>query len=533
MQLEGIVVSEVGGQIFVRGHPVPNRPAPQRQTMLDLLAHTGYGDCLIDEAGIAQVLDDCVHKSTPFVVMVAQRKDAAITVEITDDAMTALVSLSPPHGGKAANIEDVLRALTDAGVSLGLDHAALLAACQAGEADKLVVAHGTPPVEGVDSNFIELVPQTVNREPKLNAEGLIDYREHGAITMVEPGAPLMRRVPPVPGVDGHTVLGQPIAHRPVRDEPFSQGLAGAQISPQDPDLLIAATAGLPVRVPCGVQVEAVLRVAEVNLGTGNIYFDGTVQVEGDVIHDMKVEASGDILVGGTVEGASLKAGGNATIKGGVIAGANVQAAGTISARFAQGATLRADVLIALDDAALDCDLRSSNQILIGLKNPQRAHLVGGTTSTRMLLKVPVLGSSKSGITQVTVGADPELESRYQALSQRIAAEKANEDNLQKLCHHLAAIKDPKGMLDRAKTSWRQAAQVWGKSLGERMELDKEREAMLGAKLQIGVETSGAVALTFGTTRLALRKEYSAGTFSIDREAKIVFTAPDGKAWPAA
>lgn len=532
MELEGIVVSEVEGQIFVRGRPVANRPAPDRQTILDLLAHNGFSECLIDEAGVAQVLEDCIHKTTAFVVMVAHRKDATIVVEVAGDEMSAVLSLSPQQGGKAADIEAVLQALTEAGVSLGVDHAALLAACQAGTADKVLVAQGTPPVEGKDSDFVELVPQTVNREPKLNPEGLIDYREHGAIAMVEPGAPLMRRVPPVPGVDGHTVLGHPVAHKPVRDAPFRPDLAGAQVSDKDPDLLIAATAGLPVRVPCGVQVEAVLRVAEVNLGTGNIYFDGTVQVDGDVIHEMKVEASGDILVGGTVEGATLHAGGNVTVKGGVISGATVQAGGTISARFAQGSRLRAQVLIALDDAALECDMQSSNQILIGLKNPQRAHLVGGTTSTRMLLKVPVLGSGKSGLTQVTVGADPELESRYQALSQRIAAEKANEDNLQKLCHHLAAIKDPKGMLDRAKTSWRQAAQVWGKSLGERMELDKEREAMFNARLQIGVETSGAVALTFGTTRLALRKEYGAGSFSIDREAKIVFTAPDGKAWPA-
>jgi uncharacterized protein (DUF342 family) len=150
----------------------------------------------------------------------------------------------------------------------------------------------------------------------------------------------------------------------------------------------------------------------------------------------------------------------------------------------------------------------------------------------MLLKTPILGSAKSGVTQVTVGADPELEKRYAELSNRIAAEKANEDNLQKLCHHLVAIKDPKGMLDRAKTSWRLAAQVWGKSLGERMELDKQREVMLSAKLQIGVETSGSVVVTFGITRLALRKEYGPGSLSIDRDAKIVFTGPDGKAYPA-
>jgi uncharacterized protein (DUF342 family) len=247
---------------------------------------------------------------------------------------------------------------------------------------------------------------------------------------------------------------------------------------------------------------------------------------------MKVQASGDIMVGGTVEAATLEAKGNISIRGGVIAASTVVAGGALSARFAEGSSLRSGSVLSLDDAALECHLQSANQILIGVKNPQRGRLAGGSASTKMLLKTPILGSAKAGVTQVTVGADPELEKRYLDLSNRIAAEKANEDNLQKLCQHLIAIKDPKGMLDRAKTSWRQAAQIWGKSLGERMELDKEREVMLSAKLHIGVETSGAVTVTFGVNRMALRKEYGPGTLSIDREAKIVFTGPDGKAYPA-
>ncbi len=532
LNIEGIAVSEVSGQIFVRGIPVSHREPPTRQSFLDLLAHHGYDQCVIDEAGISQAVSDCVSKSVPFVILVAQRKDATISVRIADDAMAAMVSLSPPKGGRPACIEDVVRALTDAGVSLGVDHDALLQACQAGVAENLVVAQGTPPTEGADSDFLELVPQAADRAPKVNAEGLIDYREHGAIATVEPGVPLMRRIPPVPGIDGQTVLGRPIAPRPVRDEPFATALVGAQVSEQDPDLLVAAAAGIPVRVRCGVQVEPLLQVDEVNLATGNIYFDGTVQVAGDVINQMKVQATGDIVVGGTVEGATLEARGNISIQGGVIAKAVVDAGGMVSARFAEGSTLRAGSVIALDDAALDCQLQSSNQILIGIKNPQRGRLVGGSASTRMLLKTPVLGSAKSGMTQVTVGADPALEQRYLALLARIAAEKANEENLQKLCQHLSAIKDPKGMLDRAKTSWRQAAQVWGKSLGERMEMERERDVMLSARLHIGVETNGPVTVTFGATRLILRKQFGPGTLSIDRDAKIVFTGPDGKSFPA-
>ncbi len=535
LNTQRVVISEVEGQIFARGLPRSfdsSNDTPDRQKVLDWIAEAGFADCVVDEAGVQQLVDDCASRTTPFVVMVAQRMDATIAVEVSADAMSAAVSLSPPKGGRPASIDDVLRALNSAGVSIGVDHDVLMAACQAGIAEKLVVAHGLPPVEGADCDFLELVPQSADRAPKVNENGLIDYRDHGAIALVEVDAPLMRRIPPVPGTPGHTVLGQPIAPQPVRDAPFASDLLGAKVSSGDPDLLIATSSGLPVRVPCGVMVEPVLKVREVNLATGNINFDGTVQVEGDVINQMKVLASGDIVVGGTVEGAALQAGGNIAIKGGVIFGASLEAAGMVSARFAQNSKLTAGSILALDDAALECALQSGNQITIGVKNPQRGRLAGGTARTKMLLKVPLLGSPKGSVTKVEVGADPELERQYQLLSERIQVEKTNEENLQKLCQHLVAIKDPKGMLDRAKTAWRQAAQLWGKSLAQRLELDKQRESIRNARLEITVETAGPVQVTFGSTKLVLQKHYGAGALSIDKDAKIVFTQPDGKAFAA-
>jgi hypothetical protein len=149
----------------------------------------------------------------------------------------------------------------------------------------------------------------------------------------------------------------------------------------------------------------------------------------------------------------------------------------------------------------------------------------------MLLRVPILGSGKGGVTQVTVGSNPELEARYQALQERIAKEKENEDNLQKLSHHLASIGDPKGMLDRVKASWRQAAQVWGKSLAERGELDVQLAKARSAKVEIGVGTEGMVELAFGSRKLRLRKEYGKGTLSLDKETRVVFTDPSGQAVP--
>jgi uncharacterized protein (DUF342 family) len=533
MDIEGVALSEADGQLFVRGQPVPGRPSVDLSALASLIADTGYADWVMDDAALAQAVDDCNHRQTPFAILVAEKRDAQIRVEIAADAMAATVSIDPPQGGKAANIEDVLKALEFAGVTLGVDHATLLEACSAGTADKLTVAYGKPAQSGTDSDFIELVPQTSNRAPRLDENGLIDYREHSGMSMVEPGAHLMRRVPAVPGVDGHTVLGQVLSPPPVRDEPFSADLAGATLSADDPELLTASMAGAPVRVPGGVIVEPVLRVKEVNMASGNIYFDGSVIVDCDILQNMKVQATGDIFVGGTVESATLEASGNITVKGGVIAESKVHAKGAVNARFAEASKIVAGTVIGLEDAALECELLALNQILVGIKYPQRGRLVGGTATAKMLLKVPQLGAANAGVTRVCVGADPELELRYQELAERLSKEKANEENLQKLCAHLVSIKDPKGMLERARTSYKQAAQAWGKSLMEKTELDKLRNIMLSARLEVGLGTTGAVELAFGSLRLPLRKEYKTGSFSMGTDLRINFTGPDGKAYPAA
>jgi len=94
-----------------------------------------------------------------------------------------------------------------------------------------------------------------------------------------------------------------------------------------------------------------------------------VDVARDVIHDMKVQASGDIFVGGTVEGGSLDAKGNISVKGGIIASSWVHADGNISARFVQASSLEAGAVIVLDDAALDAKLVSHQPNLDRYQEP--------------------------------------------------------------------------------------------------------------------------------------------------------------------
>ena len=528
MNLNGITLTESDGRVFLHHQPTAQRPPVDATMLHTLLQEAGFGQCLLYDDVIASTAVDCNTKTTPFEVQVAERRDASLELEIAPDEMAVQVSLTPPLGGKPISLEDIQEALKEAGVVFGIDEAALIHACRVGQIAHWPVASGAPPQDGQDTGFDSLLTLTADRAPKVNDSGLIDYREHNGIVVVTPGEPLMRRIPPTPGVPGQTVKGRELPQRPGFDASFSAQLAGVKPASDDPNLLEAAVAGQPVLVEHGVIVEPVLRVAEVNMASGNIHFDGTVLVEGEVTHGMKVQASGDIVVNGTVDGGILEAGGDIHVASGIIAKSQVRAQGAVSARFAEASSIFAGTVISLDDMALGCELESLNQILIGEKLPQRGCLIGGCTTVMMLLRVPLLGSNKAGTTVVKLGANAKLEAQMQVLAERLQKEKTTEENLQKLGKHLAATGDPKGMLQRVKATWQQAVQVWSKSLAERRELEEQMAVALKARVEVVQGVAGSVDLSVGSKLARLRQEFSDGVVLIDPEAGVLFTDSAGR-----
>ena len=529
MNLPGITFDEADGKVLLLSQPLPDRVPIDSDLLHALLIQQGFGDCLLDEAAISNAANLCNVQQSAFGLEVAQRIDAKVAIRIEPDDMAATLDITAARGGKPATVPEVLAALAQAGVTFGIDEAAVAQACQAGFCSALQVAQGLAAQDGRDAVFEALISDPVDRAPKLNEQGLIDYREHGDIQVVAAGAALMRRTPALPGVLGKTVKGQVLAALAGHDTGFAPNLDGAEISSDDANLLVASVSGQPVRLTAGVMVEPILRVKEVNMATGNIHFDGTVHVAGEVIQGMKVQASGDIVIDGMVDGGQLDAGGDIQVAGGLIAHAKLHAGGSVTARFAEGAQITAGTVIMIADMVIDCDLHSLNQIIIGSNSPERGRLVGGTTAAALLLQVPLLGSSKAGTTKVVVGTNPELEARYAALLARIESEKTVEANLDKLVKQLKAIGDPKHMLDRVKASRQHAVQVWGKSLAEKQTIEHELELALTARIEVSVGVEGAVDLTFGHTPAPLRREFEAGSFSMNEQAQVLFTDLAGHA----
>lgn len=66
-----------------------------------------------------------------------------------------------------------------------------------------------------------------------------------------------------------------------------------------------------------VFVSDVYEVENVDLSTGNIDFEGSVQVNGNVSSNFVIRAGGNVIISGVVEGAYIEAGGNIIIARGM------------------------------------------------------------------------------------------------------------------------------------------------------------------------------------------------------------------------
>lgn len=524
-----LVVSEAEGKLLVRNQPMPDRPPLDEQTLRELLNQAGYGDWFLFDDVLAPLVTRCNTDSTEFEMTVGERRDGSFTLEVAKDFSTVWVDLLPAFGGKAVTPDGIVKALGEAGVMFGIDELALRQACDTLVPTRVVAAASVEPLRGDGAKFEMLIDVARDRVPKPNAQGLVDFRELGDIPVVEAGAPLMRRIPATAGVDGHDVRGTTLQATPGHDRPFAANLKGVSISAEDPNVLVATVKGQPVRLDDGVAVEQVVKIKNVNLESGNISFDGSVQVEGDVLSGMKMHVTGDIIVAGIVEGGELDAGGNIQVGAGIIAHAKVRAAGSVSARFVENSQIYAGTVIAIEDMALQSELQALNQIMVGLKSPQRGRLVGGSARAMLLVQTPLLGAATSGVTVVQVGVNPELEAKHKELEQLIEKQGAEQDNLKKLVHHLTQHGDKNDMLGRAKASWQHAVQAWAHSLQKKTELEEELALIEGARVEVGLGVAGAVDLMFGKQARHLRRTFDAGVFSLDEGGRVVFTSPGSQA----
>lgn len=412
--------------------PIPNssdNPTSAHQ-LQQQLQENGYGTWLIDAEAIKQVVADS-SKTAPLKLQIAQCLSAQPEITITSDKMACQLTISRAWGGEAVSDQGINKLLQDQSISPELiDRAVLDEAIQRSrdgqDVELTTIACGVTPHHGEDSSFTLLFdlpkPTSVTKED----DGTTNYFETHQYPTILPGTELMRREAPSNGTDGINVLGQVLNAKPGKTLKFSK-CEGAEVSASDDNLLLATRKGHPVIAPQGVSISDTLELKDVDLSTGNIHFDGSVSISGNVCSQMTVEASGDVNIRGYVENATVIAGNDIVVGAGVISEqvgdeenleftSTLQAGGTIQARFFNQTDARAGGDIVAAQYAMNCRLTATQKLLLG-DGGGKGVLLGGEAIVGAGAELNTLGSSAYVKTELHCASGKYLQEQQQDLEQ--------------------------------------------------------------------------------------------------------------------
>ncbi len=274
---------------------------------------------------------------------IAEKRDAAIKFRIEDNDMVASLSITCAYGGSSPSPKELLKLANDKGIKRGLSTKRLKKmAVQAkkgnpGEIVEDMVAKGLPAKNGRDSTLKPLVPNALERilRPQSTGSARVDMRNLGDVICVKMDTEILRRMPPTKGRDGYTVTGAVLDSKTGAWVKFRPG-DGTKQSDHDENLYLAAITGMPKFKNDKMWVDDTFICKGVNVGTGNIKYDGAVLVNGDVTEKMEINASGDVTINGFVESATIIAGGDIIITEGAMGKVNEQSTEFSTKLTAQG-----------------------------------------------------------------------------------------------------------------------------------------------------------------------------------------------------
>lgn len=341
-----------------------------------------------------------------------------ITVRTSYDEMEAFVILRPPLTGEVYSPEEVVSALSDKKVKIGVDEEKIAEIVTKGwYGREFAVAAGKPAKDGVDGYYEYLFRQELSNKPTIRKDGSVDYRSIHNVEVVEEGQTIAIYHAPVDGHNGMTVTGRLLTCKRGRPQP---PLAGRGFTRSEDGMsYLAALTGKIEMVNGRVMVLPVFEVrGDVGVSTGNIDFRGDVIIYGNVTSGANIYATGNVTVDGTAEACTITAGKDIVLKGGFLGGnrGRIKAAGNITARFLEYGSVEAEGNIECT-SALNCNITSYNRLSITGKT---ANVVGGSVYATAGVEANSIGNDIEVKTLVQVGVSQEMFSNMSRLRMQVA-----------------------------------------------------------------------------------------------------------------
>lgn len=448
------------------------------------------------------IQDAAASGQEEFLIMLNKEQNMEVResyrMTVSQDKMYVVARFyAPSIKGERMSAEEFLRDLSLKGITYGINKELLQAFFKMPiYGTDIIVAKGLAPRHGTDARIEYYFETDIKAKPTLKEDGSVDFFNLNAINHCNKGDVLARLFPEDPGEYGRSVYDERIKPRDVRKRVLR---FGRNIALSEDKLTITAeTSGHVTLVDDKVFVSNVFEVENVDNSTGNIEYDGSVKVNGNVCTNFSIKARGNIEVSGVVEGAILEAEGNIIIARGMngMSKGMLKAGGNVISKFIESSKVTAGGFVSTE-SILHSDVSAGTEITVTGK---RGFVTGGKVSAANVISVKTLGSAMGADTIVEVGMDPAQKARMQELQKQIAE---NNKELEQIHPVLTALTQKLA----------QGVKLRPEQLKNLQELLTKENAI---KKQIGEDTDEFMALQevmdeCGTARVEVTGEVFAGT----------------------
>lgn len=339
-------------------------------------------------------------------------------LNVSEDGMTAYVRFIPhSETSHRITLDDFMKDLKYRNITFGIKRESLQShfGAKATYCTDILVAEGEQPVQGEDARIEYYFNTDMHRRPSQREDGSVDYFHMTTINQCRKGDVLARIIPEKQGLAGHDIYNAEIKPRDVRRE---QLRFGRNINLSEDGLVITSQVDGHVSLVDGqVFVSDVYISKGVDVSTGNLDYEGSIQVDGNVAENFEVKAGGNVIVNGLVEGARIIAAGNIIISKGMngMQKGYLKAGGDIIVKFLENTRVAAGGYVEAE-AIMHSKVSAGNEIRV---EGRKGVIVGGYVQAANKVTAKNIGAGMGATTIIEVGVNPLLKTQYSRMQKAL------------------------------------------------------------------------------------------------------------------
>lgn len=372
--------------------------------------------------------------------------DSMVKCFTTDDDMVAYIIITPSISDGIAFSKELLnKSLADAKITTNIDEGKFETLVENPVYFKFIrLAKGTKAIDGKDGSVEDFFTRSKEIQLKENSQGQVDYKNLGTFSSITKDTVICNITKAIKGEPGITVKGKTLKAYNGKEPNIPKG-EGTALT-EDGLKLVATTDGYIEFDNGKFNVKQKMFIkGNVDSSTGNIVFNGDLEVKGDIVSGYTVDVTGNIKVFGVVEGAILKAGGDISLKSGVSGNrvAELTAGGIIKSLFLENCLVRSNGIYTesiiqsevYSDTVIDC-LRGKGAI------------IGGNINAREGVMANVIGTKSGKQTVISIGKSHSATNKQEELEQDLKSSKALFDKISKNVTFLESLPEiPKDKME--------------------------------------------------------------------------------------